>query len=164
MTTKLPKQENLIEALQSDLERFRTLITQLDDEEQQVPFTPEDWSVKDFLAHMTHWKAATHALLVAYLHDQPLPPVTPSGDEANEIDRQANAAMTLPQVRNYWEEVHEHLQHLVIDDLDDKNLTEAVHVPWDGKDTEPIGLLIASMCNHDAEHFELIEQYFEVME
>lgn len=164
MTTKLPDQEDLIEALQSDLERFRDIITHLDDEEQQVPFTPEDWSVKDFLAHMAHWKAATYALLMAYLHDQPLPPVTPSGDEANEIERQANAAMTLSQVRHSWEEAHERLQSLVVDDLDDKSLTETVRVPWDNKDTEPIALLIASMCNHDAEHFELIEQYFEVME
>jgi len=164
MTTNLPSQEDLIDALQSDLERFRMIITHLDDEEQQVPFTPEDWSVKDFLAHMAHWKAATHALLVAYLHDQPLPPVMPSGDKANEQTRQTYSAMTLPQVRNHWEEVHMRLQHLLIDDLDDNRLSEEVHVPWDNTDTEPIALLIASMSNHDTEHFELIEQYFEVAE
>jgi hypothetical protein len=164
MTTELPTQASLIDALQSDLERFRIIVTHLDDEEQQVPFTPEDWSVKDFLAHMAHWKAATHSLLVAYLHNQPLPPVTPSGDEANEQDRQANSLLPLPQVRTYWEEVHERLQHLVVDDLDDKTLAEVVRVPWDANDTEPIALIVASMCNHDAEHFDLIEQYFEVTE
>lgn len=36
MTAPLPTQTSLIDALQSDLQRFRMLIIQLDDEEQEV--------------------------------------------------------------------------------------------------------------------------------
>ncbi len=162
MTTQHLTRTELTDELQNDLERFRRLITSLNDEEQQTPFTPEDWSIKDFLAHMSHWKAATHALIVACLHDQPLPPVTPSGDEANEKDRKANASQSLPRVRTYWEEVHSRLQHLVADDLNDQKLDEIVRAPWSREETLTICALISDMCGHDAEHFELIEQYFEV--
>jgi hypothetical protein len=157
-------QQDILDSLQEDLARFQQLITRLNDEEQQTAFTPEGWSVKDFLAHMSHWKAATHKLLVAYIHDQPLPPVMPSGNEANEEARQMDKALSLPQVRNYWEETHEHFTHLVADDLNGKRLQEEVRPPWAENTTEPICAIVASICEHDAEHFELIDQYFEVTE
>jgi chromosome condensin MukBEF MukE localization factor len=65
-------------------------------------------------------------------------------------------------VRNYWEETHMHLIHLVADDLDDKKLQEKVRSPWDERTTESLCEMIATICEHDAEHFELIEQYFEI--
>lgn len=160
----VPTQQELLDMLQSDHERFTRLIEHLSDEEQQTPFTPQGWSVRDFLAHMAHWKAATQMLLVAYTHDQPLPPQTPSGDEANEEDRQMNRARTLPQVRNDWEETHTRLQHLIVDELDDTRLQEKVRPPWseEGDGSEPICTILVDICGHDVEHFELMEQYFEI--
>ena len=70
--------------------------------------------------------------------------------------------LSLPQVRNYWEETHMHLTHVVADELDDETLKEEVRTPWDEDITEPICTIVASICEHDAEHFELIDQYFEV--
>lgn len=162
MAQQLPTQQQLIDGLQNDLERFRSLINRLDDEQQQIAITPEGWSVKDFLAHMSHWKAATHKLLVAYTHDQPLPPPTPSGDKANAEAHELDKTMSLPEVRTYWEEVHEHMTHLLVDNLDDKKLTDEVRTPWSETDTMPICTTITDICYHDAEHFELIEQYFEL--
>lgn len=162
MSEQLTKQD-LLDSLQEDLERFRRLITRLNEEQQQVAFTPEGWSTKDFLAHMAHWKAATLKLIIAYIHDQPLPPVTPSGDEANEEARVMDKDLSLPQVRNYWEETHTHLEHVIGDQLDDKRLQEAVRPPWNSNSAEKVLCeIIASICEHDAEHFELIEQYFEL--
>ena len=162
MATQLPTQQGLLDALQEDHARFQKLINDLNDEQQQTVITPEGWSAKDFLAHMSHWKAATQKLIVAYTHDQPLPPVTPSGDEANEEARLMDNALSLPQVRNYWEETHMHFIHLVADELDDERLQEVVRLTWDEDTTEPICSSVASICEHDAEHFELIEQYFEI--
>lgn len=164
MTTQQLTQQEILDALQEELARFQQLIIRLNDEEQQITITPEGWSVRDFLAHMSHWKAATQKLLVAYTHDQPLPPVMPSGDEANEEARQMDKSLSLPQVRNNWEETHEHFTHLVADNLDDKTLLEEVRTPWDEDTTEPICAIVASICEHDAEHFDLIDQYFEVAE
>jgi hypothetical protein len=164
LTTQQPTQQEILDFLQEDLARFHKLINRLNEEQQQVAITPQGWSVKDFLAHMSHWKAATQKLLVAYTHDQPLPPVMPSGDEADEEARQMDKSLSLPQVRNYWEETHEHFTHLVADNLDDKTLREEVRPPWDGNTDEPICAIVASICKHDAEHFALIEQYFEVAE
>ena len=164
LATPLSTQQGLLDSLQDDRARFQRLITRLNDEEQQIAITPEGWSVKDFLAHMSHWKAATQKLLVAYTHDQPLPPVMPSGDEADEDARQMDKSLSLPQVRNYWEETHKHFTHLVADNLDDKTLQEELRPPWNGDTTEPICTIVASICEHDAEHFALIEQYFEVPE
>ncbi len=162
MATQLPTQQGLLDSLQDDHACFQKLINHLNDEEQQTAITPEGWSVKDFLSHMSHWKAATHKVIVAYTHDQPPPPVTPSGDEANAEARKMDQALSLPEVRNYWEETHMHLTHLVSDELDDKKLQEEVCPPWDEDTTEPLCTMVASMCEHDAEHFELIEQYFEI--
>ncbi len=159
-----PTQQEILDALQEDLARFQKLIIRLDDEQQQMAITPEGWSVRDFLAHMSHWKAATQKLLVAYTHDQPLPPVMPSGDEANEEARQMDKSLSLPQVRNYWEETHERFTHLVADNLDDRKLQEEVRPPWDENITQPICTIVASICEHDNEHFTLIEQYFETAE
>ena len=162
MATQLPTQQDLLDSLYDDLSCFRKLINRLNDEEQQTPITPEGWSFKDFLSHMSHWKAATKMVIVAYTHDQPLPPVTPSGDKADAEAREMDKELSLPEVRNYWEETHMHLIHLVADDLDDKKLQEKVRSPWDEKTTESLCAMIATICEHDGEHFELIKQYFEI--
>jgi uncharacterized damage-inducible protein DinB len=162
LTAQLPTQQDILDSLQDDHERFQKLINRLNEEEQQIPFTPGGWSVKDFLSHMSHYKAATRMLVVAYTHDQPLPPVMPSGDKANEEAREMDKELSLPQVRNYWEETHMHLTHVVADELDNKTLKEEVRTPWDEDITEPLCTIVASICEHDAEHFELIDQYFEV--
>ena len=111
---------------------------------------------------MSHWKAATQKLIVAYTHDQPLPPAMPFGDQANMEAREIDKALSLPQVRNYWEETNMHLIHLIADVLDDEKLKEKVRPPWDDDPPMPICTIIAYICEHDAEHFELIEQYFEI--
>lgn len=162
MASERPTQQGLLDSLQEDHARFQKLINHLNDEEQQIAITQEGWSFKDFLAHMSHWKAATLKLVVAYTHDQPLPPVMPSGDEANAEAREMDKELSLPQVRNYWEETHMHLTHVVIDELDDMKLQDEVRSPWDAHTTEPLCTMIASICEHDYEHFELIEQYFEI--
>ena len=164
MAMQRPTQQEILDALQEDHARFRALIIRLNDEQQQIAITPEGWSVRDFLAHMSHWKEATQKLLVAYTHDQPLPPAIPSGDEANEEARQMNKSLSLPQVRNYWEEMHEHFTHLVADNLDDRTLQDEVRSPWSEDTPEPICTMVASICEHDNEHFDLIEQHFEAAE
>ncbi len=162
MAAQFPTQQGLLDAFQDDHARFQRVINALNEEKQQIAITPEGWSVKDFLAHMSHWKAATQKLLVAYTHDQPLPPITPSGNEANAEAREMDKALSLPQVRNYWEETNMHLIHLIADVLDDERLKEKVRPPWDDDPPMPICTIIADICAHDAEHFELIEQYFEI--
>ena len=161
MVTQFPTQQGLLDAFQDDAARFQRVITALNEQQQQVAITPEGWSVKDFLAHMSHWKAATQKLLVAYTHDQPLPPAMPSGNEANAEAREMDKALSLPQVRNYWEETNMHLIHLIADVLDDERLQEKLRPPWDNDPAGPLCTIIADICEHDAEHFELIEQYFE---
>jgi len=160
LTTAHHTQSDILAILQRDHERFTSLINRLSQEELQKSFTPEGWSIKDFLAHMTHWKKATHALVVAYLHDQPLPSVVPSGDTANEEQRQHDTGASLQDALADWKETHTHLQHIVLDELDTQRLMEKIRVPWDKEDTAPIGTLIADMCEHDTEHFDLIEQHF----
>lgn len=162
MATPLSTQQGLLDSFHDGHARFRRLITRLNDEEQQIAITPEGWSVKDFLAHMSHWKAATQKLIVAYTHDQPLPPVTPSGDEAHAEAREMDKALSLPEVRNYWEETHMHFIHLVADELDDQKLQEEARSPWDEHISESLCTMAATICEHDAAHFELIEQYFEI--
>ncbi len=157
-----PTQQSILDSLQEDYTRFQRLVNHLSDEEQQIAFTPEGLSARDYLAHMAHWKAATLKLIVAYTHDQPLPPVMPSGDEANAEAREMDKGLSLPQVRNNWEETHLSFTHLVADELDDEKLQEEVHPPWDENPPMPLCTIIADICGHDAEHFELIEQYFEI--
>jgi hypothetical protein len=162
LTTQQPTRQDLLDAFQDDHERFLKLINHLNEEQQQIAFTPEGWSVKDFLSHMSHWKAATLKLIVAYTHDQPLPPITPLGEEANAEAREMDQELPLPKVRNYWEETHMHFTHVVADVLDDNKLQEVVRPPWDEGVTESLCSIVASICAHDDEHFELIEQYFEI--
>lgn len=162
MATQRPTQQDLLDSLQDDHARFQMLINRLNEEEQQVAITPEGWSVKDFLAHMSHWKAATQKLIVAYTHDQPLPPVTLSGDKGNAEAREMDKELSLPEVRNYWEETHMHFTHLVADNLDDEHLQKEARPPWEEHGTETLCSMIATICEHDAEHFELIDQYFEI--
>ena len=157
MSTPLPTQESLLESLKRDHNRFNILVSKLSEEQQLAPISPEGWSVKDFLAHMAHWKAVTHALLVAYTHDQPLPDVTPDGDEANAEMRKQDETRSLQNVHAYWEEFHTHLLHLMVDELDDKRLSENVRPPWGG-DEEAICVIVADIIEHDREHFLLIER------
>ncbi len=157
MSTPLPTQESLLESLKRDHDRFNILISKLSEEQQLAPISPEGWSVKDFLAHMAHWKAVTHALLVAYTHDQPLPDVTPEGDEVNAEMREQDATRSLQDVHTYWEDFHTHLLHLMVDELDDKRLAETVRPPWGG-DEEAICVIVADIIEHDRDHFLLIER------
>ena len=162
MAIEQPTQQGILDSLQEDHARFSRIVNHLNEEEQQIAFTPEGWSVKDFLAHMADWKSATLKLIVAYTHDQPLPPVMPSGDEANAEAREMNKALSLPQARNYWEETHLNYTRLVADELDDEKLQDEVRPPWDENPPMQLCAIIADICAHDGEHFELIEQYFEI--
>lgn len=155
-------QEGLAESLRLDQERYNRVIQTLSEADQVTPFTAEGWSVKDFLAHMAHWKQAAHAFLVAFVHDQPLPAYIESGDEANAKQQQVYASLSLQEAHSFWQETHTHMLHLVVDELDGSHLTEEVHVPWDEKDTEQACGLVAEMCSHDVEHFELIEGNFNL--
>src|SRR5947208_15321247 len=98
MATQLPTQQDLLDSLYDDLSCFRKLINRLNDEEQQTPITPEGWSFKDFLSHMSHWKAATKMVIVADTNDQRLPPVTLSVDKAKSEGREMDKEITLPDV------------------------------------------------------------------
>jgi len=99
--------------IQADHDRFERVIQHLSEEQQLRPISPEGWSVKDFLAHMAHWNAAAHAVLVAYLHYQPLPEVVPSGDEANAQIREQDSSRSLQEAQQYWQESHSHLLHML---------------------------------------------------
>jgi hypothetical protein len=157
-----PTQQDLLDLFQDGYARYQKLLHHLTDEEQQIAFTPEGRSVKDFLAHTSHWKAATHKLIVAYTRDQPLPPETPSGDLGNALAHEVDKSLSLPYVRNYWEETHLLMTRLISDELDDNKLLEEVPPPWNQSTTEVLSDMVASICEHDDEHFELIEQYFEI--
>ncbi|MHB8597427.1 MAG: DinB family protein [Ktedonobacteraceae bacterium] len=156
-------QEGLAESLRLDRKRFDRVTQSLSETEQVTPFTPEGWSVKDFLAHMAHWKQAAHAFLVAFVHDQPLPAFIESGDEANATQQQIYASLSLQEAHSFWQETHTHMLNLVVDELDKNRLTEEVHVPWDEEDTEQACGLVAEMCGHDGEHFALIEKHFKII-
>jgi len=162
MTDTQITQEDLAESLRLDQARFDNVTQSLSETEQVTPFTAEGWSVKDFLAHMAHWKQAAHAFLVAFVHDQPLPSVVESGDEANAIQQQIYASFSLQEAQSFWQETHTHILHLVVDELDKDHLTAEVHVPWDAEDTEQACTLVMQMCEHDVEHFEIIEGYFNL--
>lgn len=155
-------QEGLAESLRFDQERFNRVIQKLSEADQIAPFTPEGWSVKDFLAHMAHWKQAAHAFLVAFVHDQPPPAYIESGDEANAKQQQTYASLSLPEAQSFWQETHTHMLHLVVDELNESRLTADVHVPWDEEAIEQACGLVAEMCGHDVEHFEIIERHFNL--
>lgn len=162
MTDTTMTQEKLVESLRLDQQHFDRLTHALTQSDQTTPFTPEGWSVKDFLAHMAHWKQAAHASLVAFVHDQPSPTPIESGDEANARQQQIYASLSLPEAQSFWQETHTQMLHLVVDELDDNRLTTEVHVPWDETDTQPACTLVAEMCDHDIEHFALIKAHFNL--
>ena len=158
MSTPPPTQESLLSSFKQDHDRFERVIQRLSEEQQLRPISPEGWSVKDFLAHMAHWNTATNAVLVAYLHYQPLPEVVPSGDEANAQMRQQDSSRSLQEVHQYWQESHTHLLHMLTDELDDTRLAEEVRAPW-SDDQIAICVLLMEMCEHDREHFLFIERH-----
>ncbi len=156
-------QEQLVETLRLDQQHFDRITHALTATDQTTPFTPEGWSVKDFLAHAAHWKQAAHASLVAFVHDQPPPAPIASGDEANARQKQIYASLSLPEAQSFWQETHTQMLHLIVDELDENRLTSEVHVPWDASDTQPASTLIAEMCDHDTEHFAFIETHFNLI-
>lgn len=158
MTETPSMRDNLLQDLQSNLDHFAHITSDLSAAEQVTPFTDEGWSIKDFLAHTAHWKKAAHALLVAYLHDQPLPPPEPSGDEANEVQRLRHASFSLREVQADWQANNTHLKHLIVDELDEQHLAKEVRVPWDAVDSASIYSILNDICEHDIEHFDFIEQ------
>lgn len=53
----------LLEALENSREEFLELIEGMDEEAMLFKSSPEDWSVKDILAHLTRWEAELVKLL-----------------------------------------------------------------------------------------------------
>lgn len=155
-------QEGLAESLRLDQERFNRVTQTLSETAQVTPFTSEGWSVKDFFAHMAHWKQAAHAFLVAFVHDQPLPAFVESGDEPNAKQQRIYSSLSLQEAQSFWQETHTHMLHLIVDELDADHLNAEVHVPWDEEAMASACELVADMCGHDAEHFDLIEGHFKL--
>ena len=158
MGTQLPNKDALVLLFQKDQQRFHDLVQHQGPEALQRPFTPEGWSAKDFIAHMTHWKRGTLARVVAYLHSQPLPPALPIGHEANATQRQLEVDSTLQEVIDEWNTIHVHLQHLLAQQLNESNITEEISATWDESEQIPICSLLEEMYKHDTEHLDLIEQ------
>lgn len=107
MTTK---REETLEELRDEFKRWEVLLANLSEEEITTSRLPNDWSIKDLMAHLMAWQQVTTARLEAARRDES--PVLPkwlagAGPESEEEPHRFNARIFEIHRERPWSQVHQ---------------------------------------------------------
>lgn len=151
------KKSEILEALESEREKFLDLLEGLSEQEMQQPGVAGDWSIKDILVHLTRWEAELVKLLYQARQGQ-----TPtkaqrvllqsSDDDVNARWYAASRDRLLEQALEDFHAVRNQTLRRV-ESFTDQDLNDARRYPW--LDGRPLWKWIeGDSFGHEAEHAE----------
>lgn len=137
------KSEKIVARLDKEKAALDLLLAPLTPAQIGAPSTPEDWSLKDHLAHLAMWAAG----IVALLQQQPrmtamgllpeLAAATHGTDAINAVIYAQHAAETVEQVRALFDTTHAHFRAAILQ-TGDEGLARPYH-DYDAADTSAAG-------------------------
>jgi uncharacterized damage-inducible protein DinB len=156
----------LLERLETQRSSWDALVARLSDEQQTLPTTLGDWSVKDLIAHLAYYEGRTARRIRHIIEGEPEDPLDLTfdqmpDDERNQFIRKHAEADSLRDVRVVARLQFESLLRAVAQ-LEDADLAgtsprgQTLSVAW-GLDEPPLTSIEGETYSHYAEHRPALE-------
>lgn len=140
------KKEQLIQQLAGAREAMRAAMAGMDADLKIFP----DWTLKDFLAHITGWDKVAIATLRAHASgEEPGEPTLQDIDAINDQFVASRQALDYEQVAEEWELVRQELA-TVIREMPEEKFQESMLFPWGEHGT--ISQIVDVFSEHEEEH------------
>jgi uncharacterized glyoxalase superfamily protein PhnB len=157
--------EHILTALNTQFQRWESLLTSLDDEQIAAPQRDWDWSIKDMVAHLWAWQQRSIAHLEAAVHDREpeFPPWLPGLDRdgAGSTDRinawiyETNREQPWPTVHQNWHDGFRHFWALG-KQISERDLLDGSHYPWLAGHS--LAAILIASYDHHQEHWEKLSR------
>lgn len=153
---------DILNKLREEFNQWEELLASLTEAQITAPNLPDNWSIKDVVAHLWSWQQRSVARMEAALHNRkpqfpPWPPsLQPDSDDDLEALNtwlyQSNRDKPWPAVYHDWRT--QFLRFIELGEaIPEKDLLEPGRYPWQGE--YPLALtLISSGEHHQLEHRE----------
>jgi hypothetical protein len=156
--------EKLIQEISNERERFEKSLEAVPTQQMVMPGVMDDWTVKDFLAHITIWEQRMIAWLEQTMRDE-VPEMLPPGltwddlDQWNEETYQKHRQRALDEVLTDFE--MSYFQALgAVEKVSEDDLLDPDRYPW--REGRPLWVMVAANTSwHYKEHEETIAAWLE---
>lgn len=157
--------EKLIQEIHDERMRLEKTLEEVSELQMVMPGVMDDWTVKDFLAHITVWEQRMIAWLEQTLRNE-VPEMLPPGltwddlDQWNEETYQKHRHHDLGEVLADFELSYKQSLE-VVDNISEDDLIDPERFPW--REGRPLWVMVAANTSwHYKEHEETISAWLNV--
>jgi hypothetical protein len=156
--------QQILAKLQGEFERWEEMLASLSEAQISAPQLPEDWSIKDVVAHLRSWQQRSIARLQAALDDQaPEYPAWPAqfDPEAEGQPHDLNAWLYNKDRDRPWPSVHQDWRAGFLRFLElgaaipEKDLLDAKRYAW--MEGQPLASSLQASLEHHQEHMDYLK-------
>lgn len=167
----MESKDQILQNLRDEKNRWEDLLAGLSEARIAAPDLPDDWSIKDVMAHLMAWQQVTNARLDAALSGRA--PVFPDwfgmdDEDAGGQPHHTNAHIftlyhdqTWPAVYRRWQAGFENVLESV-ESLSEKDILQAGRYPWMG-DYSLLDVLHGTFEHHN-EHMDTLRAWLRNLE
>ncbi len=149
--TALPFKALVLELLQQEHLDTEAFLQELNESERTAIGTPEHWSAKDHVAHMTFWQQDLVLNLTAILQHQELPPSTQIEEDLNSMVFEKHRTRPWSAIHAEYEQVYAELITL-IEQLGEEDLTDTRRFTSISGERPLYTAFLGSCYEHNEEH------------
>ncbi len=156
--------DHILAALREQVERWEETLAGLSDAQVTAPLSPDEWLVKDVMAHLMAWQQRSTARLEAARDGRdPQFPVWVPGDvdpDTDEYLEAANAFIYQTYHEQPWSDVHRawregYLRLIELGALfSERDLLDGSRYPW--LDGYPLAFVLIASYDHHQEHLDTL--------
>lgn len=154
--TTLPSKAILLDLLQQAHLDEEAFLQGLDETERTAIGTPEHWSAKDHIAHITFWQQQTVLSLNAVVQQQAQPTSTKSVEEKNAETFEEQHLRSWSDILSAYNQAYADLIKL-IEQLSQEDLTDSHRFDWLPEGNPLYTKLMGNCYEHSQEH---LAQYY----
>lgn len=161
------KQEYLTR-LRAEKARWESALSRVSEAQAASPDLPDQWSVKDVMAHLMAWQQVTNARLDAALSSrEPAYPAwfTVEEEAVPGQPNETNARIFYAYHDQPWPAVYQRwragFQHVLesVETLPESDLLQPARYPWLGD--SPLAAILDGTLGHHGEHMEWLADWFK---
>jgi hypothetical protein len=159
--------DKLIQDIRSERTRLENTLEKVPEQQMVTPGVMDEWTVKDFLAHITVWEQRMSAWLEQTLRGE-VPEMLPSGmtwddlDQWNEETYQKHQDRVLDDVLTEFESSYTQAMRTV-GKVSEDDLIDPERYPW--REGRPLWVMVAANTSwHYKEHEETIAAWLKGQE
>jgi hypothetical protein len=154
----------ILTTLRAEFTRWEDLLASLSEAQITAPLLPDNWSIKDVIAHLRAWQQRSVARMeAALLNQEPQFPTWPAQFDPEEEGQPhgLNAWLYATYRDQPWSSVHRDwregfLRFLELGEaIPEKDLLDAGRYPW--LEGYPLAFILQASCEHHQEHEDYLE-------